>query len=208
MPKRISIFDLMSKIFAGFSFPIVYQTWGANYQRDHKTWFDSVVKQQGSWWDVHSIEHFGLILTLLRTKEYLSKFISDYPKDFAGNFPIFVDEGIAQAGAEKDTPIKPDNVYTDTVRFTRSVDSPGLQLADYAAFVISRAQWIMAKQENDRPIKAADQHILGLSGMLNILNLDLVAVNPKYFSRKDYELVLRGDRVDKGLKDMPGDVES
>ena len=201
--KRIEIFDLMTQAFVSFNLPVIFQTVSQSTYSDHAAFFSRVKAKSSEFWDVKSIPHFGLLLTCFQIAKYFDYLKKEYPSDFPRPLPAYVDEGLAKPGAEVTLPNWGHAIDGKKLMFQRSVDNPGLQLADFAAFSISRTQWIAARQLSGTPISVADQHIVSISGKLNLFNIDRVAIDPGNFSRKDYELVLRQDRAAKGLTENP-----
>jgi hypothetical protein len=58
------------------------------------------------------------------------------PRDFNLSFPLYVDEGIMAAGGERALPYWADVIKEPKASFRNSADVAGIQLADFAAFVI------------------------------------------------------------------------
>ena len=201
--ERIEIFDLMTQAFVSFSLPVIYQTVSQSTYSDHPAFFSRVTAKAGEFWDVKSIPHFGLLLTCYQIAKCFDYLNEEYPSDFPRPLPVYVDEGLAKAGAAVDLPNWGHAIEGKRIVFQRSLDNPGLQLADFAAFSISRTQWIGAKQRKGTLINDADQHIISISGKLNLFNLDKVAIDPGSFSREGYERFLRQDRALKGLTEYP-----
>lgn len=200
---RKEIFDLMTDVFDKFSLPVVFQTVSQSMYSDHVDLFSRTKTMPGQFWNLESIPHFGLLLTCFQISRYFDYFRRNFPADFPRPLPAYVDEGLANAGAEVGLPNWEQAIRDRKLTFQRSLDNPGLQLADFAAFSISRTQWLAGKQEKGTPISSADQHIMAISGKLNLLNLDMVAIDPASFSRVDYETHLRRDRARKGLPEYP-----
>jgi hypothetical protein len=88
------------------------------------------------------------------------------------------------------------------VSFRSSSELAGLQLADFAAFIISRSQWIAVKR-SPGPISKADEVILKAGAGLNILNLPFQKVTPDTFGKEAYEAWQSAGRVLKGLAPRP-----
>ena len=201
--KRIEVFDLMAMIFERFNLPVIFQTASQSMYSDHAEFFSRVMAKPGEFWNVNSIPHFGLLLTCFEISENFEYLKKEYPSDFPRPLPAYVDEGLAKAGAEVKLPNWEHAIESRKLMFQSSINSPGLQLADFAAFSISRSQWISAKQKKGVPIRDADRHIMNISAKLNVFNLPRVAIDPDSFSREDYERFLRWDRAAKGLPEYP-----
>ena len=197
--KRIEVFDLMTMVFEGFSLPVIFQTVSQSMYTDHARFFSRAIAKLDEFWNINSIPHFGLLLTCYEISENFDYLKVEYPSDFPRPLPAYVDEGLAKAGAEVKLPNWEHAIEGRKLTFQSSVDNPGLQLADFAAFSISRSQWIAAKQEKEAPNRDADRHIMSISGKLNVFNLPRVEIDPASFSREDYERFLRRDRAAKGL---------
>jgi hypothetical protein len=134
----------------------------------------------------------------------LSKYISELhkqgTKEFILPMPLIVDEGIAKAGTSIDLPNWGSVINEQKAFFTTSKESPGIQVADFAAFVISRTQWIMAKQKKDVLIKRGDLEFLKMTNNLNIVNIPMLPFWLKNISKEIYEDGLSEDR---SLKELP-----
>ena len=200
---RIKIFDLMTDVFVKFGLPVIFQTVSESMFSDHAERFSRVVSEQGQFWKIKSIPHFGLLLTCWQVARQFRYLKSEYPSDFTAPLPAFVDEGLAKAGCEVGLPNWEDAIEGKRLTFDRSVDNPGLQLADFGAFTIAKSQWLSAKQEKGTPVSSSDLHIMKISGRLNLFNLDKVVIDPNTYSREDYEDFLMRDRVRKGLPKRP-----
>lgn len=197
--KRIEIFDLMTGVLSTFALPVIFQTVGKSMYSDHDAFFPRYEKIPGIFWDIKNSSHLGLLLLCFQISRSFSYLKKKSPSDFPAPLPAYVDEGIARAGATIDLPNWDEAIQGKKLHFQKSVDNPGLQLADFAAFSISRTQWIAAKQERHHPISKGDQHIMAISGRLNLFNLEKAYIDPQNFSRDDYESFLMQDRVAKGL---------
>ncbi|MXX87299.1 MAG: DUF3800 domain-containing protein [Acidobacteria bacterium] len=201
--NRMQVFDLMTGLFETFRLPVIFQTINEWTFADHPAFFAEVRAKRGQFWDVRNIAHFGLLVTCHHLATSFDHLKKEYPSDFPRPLPAYVDEGLAKPGAEVLLPNWERAIRDRRLTFRRSVDTPGLQLADFAAFSIARTQWIAARQREGTPIKPADEHIMAISGKFNHFNLDRVAIDPSNFSRETYELFLRRDRAAKGLTEFP-----
>ena len=192
--RRIEVFDLTTEIFVRFGMPVIFQTVSESIFSDHAAFFSRYRSKLGQFWKVESIPHNGLLLTCYQFAKYFRYLNREYPTDFPSPLPGYVDEGLARAGAEVDLPNWGDAIEDKKLMFRRSVDVPGLQLADFAAFTISRTQWLAVKQQRGKSIRPPDLHIMGLSGRLNVFNL---VIDPGSFSGEDYDDLLMKDREKK-----------
>ena len=201
--KRIEIFDLMTRIFERFGMPVMFQTVSESMFSEDAAFFSEYRSKPGQFWKVESIPHYGLLLTCYKVARQFRYLKRRYPSDFPVPLPAYVDEGQARAGAEVELQNWGDAIEDRRLLFRRSVDVPGLQLADFAAFTVARSQWLAAKQERGKPIGSGDLHIMRISGKLNLFNLDKVFIDPRSFSGEDYDELLMSDREAKGLPGLP-----
>lgn len=116
--------------------------------------------------------------------------------------PLFVDQGAFPAG--KDRALlgwAADAFGGPKVRFRNSANLPGLQLADFAAFIINRRQWIFRTRQAGRSISQEEQMIPSASAALNVLNFTPKIIPFAVFGRAESRL--SADRVAKGLAPQP-----
>lgn len=201
--KRIEIFDLMKSIFESFSLPIVHQTASEETLHDHERVLSRLVKAPNSRWDIKNVSHFGFLLLCSQLFRYISELHKHGPKDFVLPMPLIVDEGIAKDGSSMDLPNWGSVIAGQKALFRTSRDTPGIQLADFAAFAISRTQWVLAQQKIESPVKGGDLEFLKITSGLNILNLPMLPFWQNNISREAYESVLEEDRRMKGLASRP-----
>jgi len=200
--KRIEIFELMAMVIERFSLPIIYQTVSKSFLNDHPEWSQRRSKR-GAWWDLQNISHLSLLFLCFQISKYFQKLQTKFPSDFPTPFPTYVDEGIAKAGSIIELPNWGNAIQDQKLSFVKSLENPGIQIADFAAFCISRTQWLSAKQEPGKSLSEGDIKLMAMSGRLNVLNLPLVSIDPKNHSRENYEFGLMRDRVEKGLSPKP-----
>ena len=76
-----------------------------------------------------------------------------------------------------------------------------LQMADFAAFVVNRSQWILAKDKMSK----VDRSFIDIIGRirLNLINLKSIEVDPEKWKSSDYDAHLETDRIQKGLSSRP-----
>lgn len=201
-PERIEIFDYMTSLMDGLSLPIIFQTVSKSTLKDHPQ-FQLLKRKKGSWWNIKNISHFGLLVLCSKISRYFKQLQQESPSDFPIPLPTYVDEGIAKAGASIVLPSWGDAIQNQKLSFVKSIGNPGIQIADFAAFTISRTQWIAAKQEPGQSLSRGDRQFMEIIGGLNILNLPFLSVDAKTFSRETYEFQLMLDRLDKGLSRKP-----
>jgi Protein of unknown function (DUF3800) len=117
--------------------------------------------------------------------------------------PAYVDEGLAKAGTCIGLPNWGDVIEGQKVLFCGSRENVGIQIADFAAFAISRTQWITIQQKLGEPVSKGDMLFLKTTARLNVLNLPMVAFSTDNLSRESYEFFLSRDRQEKGLPARP-----
>lgn len=201
--KRIEIFDLMKGILESFSLPIVHQTASEELLHDHERVFSRLVKSPNSRWDIKNVSHLGFLLLCSNLSRYIAELHKQGPKDFILPMPLMVDEGIAKEGGSIDLPNWGSVIAGQKALFSTSKDTPGIQIADFAAFAISRTQWILAQQKIGSPVKRGDLEFLKMTSGLNILNLPMLPFWPNNISKEAYESTLEEDRRMKGLPSRP-----
>ena len=69
---------------------------------------------------------------------------------FNNRFQIYTDEGLAKNGSQQRLPVKPEKYFKNWIKFESSKNQVGLQMADFAAFVISKTQRIMFEKNPER----------------------------------------------------------
>ena len=85
---------------------------------------------------------FILFLLLVQTKGVLQD-LRTLNSDFQESFQIYADEGLAKHGSEQPVPVISKDFYLPTIKFASSDILVGLQIADFAAFLITKTQRIM-----------------------------------------------------------------
>ncbi|MDA9915495.1 hypothetical protein N9D43_01050 [Luminiphilus sp.] len=196
--ERVQVFDLMSMLMTKFNLPVFYQTSSAHFEASLIGRLDT---KSSVWWDLKNTSHQALFLLLYVVFREIQKYNqeADSDVDFTYPFAAHVDEGLMKAGSEIAIPAWSE-VYLDSkLEVAASNNCVGLQLADFAAFCISRVQWISAKQDPGKTLKEADRHILQTSGKLNCWNIDMLKIDPQNYSRDTYEWLLMKDRKAKVL---------
>jgi len=200
LEKRIAIFDSMQMIVERFQFPIVHQTVSDWTLKDHPT---TMVKKLGEWWNPQDISHFGFLYLCSQVAKHLREHQLDFPDEFPLPMPLYVDEGLAKAGTDIKLPNWSDAIEGPVAHFRTSKDMPGIQIADFAAFTISRTQWIMAQQKLGETPSRGDLLFLQITGGFNVLNLPKTTLARDNISKEAYEFVLSRDRQNKGLTPRP-----
>ena len=200
--QRIMIFDLMGLIFEKFQMPVFYQTWSVEYEDDHKEIFENLKQSNFKFWKPERIDHMGLIILIIRLGQNMWD-LRKLSSDFDEIFPILIDEGLAKAGNKFKTPCEYNGVFTKEVSFVSSNENLGIQMADFAAFVISRTQWIIHNKTAGESFSRADKHILSICNKFNHWSLELIVGEEKSLSKSGLEFLLMRDRQNKKLNPIP-----
>ncbi|MDA7825947.1 DUF3800 domain-containing protein [Porticoccaceae bacterium] len=194
--KRIEIFELMAMIFEKFSLPIIYVT----TQKSTLKELGNPKSKKGVWWDLENIEHVGLLRVCMKVHEYFLEFQKNDKDSFPSAFDAYVDEGLKKAKTKIILPMNyHDSFHNNAITFDKSSNNYGIQLADFAAFVISRTQWIYANQEPYESLKESDLLFLKLIGRLNILNMRFIKAKEEHISRELYDFLQKRHRKEIGL---------
>jgi hypothetical protein len=200
--RRKEIFDLMLMIMEKFCLPVIYQTSSESFETSQISAYKT---KDGVWWNFSNTAHQALLwlcfVTSCEIREYRDE--PDSSPDFQHPFEATIDEGLMKAGSEVELPNWGDIFLNKKLRFASSDACPGIQLADFAAFCIARAQWLAGRQDPGSLLNSADRHILEISGKLNLWNLPTVNINPENFSRDAYEWTLKRYRKEIGLSHKP-----
>jgi hypothetical protein len=201
--KRIEIFELMKGIMESFSLPVVHRTVSAETLNDHHETVSRFKPAPGSWWNIQDIPHFGFLLLCSNVSQHLRGLCAEFPQDFKLPLRTYVDEGIANAGTFIELPNWGDVIESQKVLFCNSKDRAEIQIADFAAFSISRTQWIMAQQKLGQSVSRGDLEFLKTTSNFNILNLPKVEFSIENISRESFEFFLSRDRREKDLSGRP-----
>ncbi|MBY3101305.1 DUF3800 domain-containing protein [Rhizobium laguerreae] len=197
--RRAEVINLMADVMAKLGLPIVHQTVADFTMLDHAK---RLIEGRTGDWDLEDISHLGLLMLCSGVSRHIRTMAGDSPDDFNLPFPLYMDEGIMPAGGQRTLPNWGDVIEGPKACFRNSADVAGLQLADFAAFVINRSQWISATRTLG-PISPAEDVILRAAAGLNIVNLPFHSVAPEEFGRETYEERLVADRVANGLTPRP-----
>lgn len=203
--NRIEMFRLMSAYLSSTGLPIVHVTTSQGTLNDHPSLVENIIFDAKQFWNM-SIPKFGFLRCCMEISDYFREMREDGHPDFNSPLPMFADEGLAVAGAEIPLPNWGDVVEGPSVRFARSQDVPGIQLADFAAFTVSRTQWIIAKKSSGTPLSRSDEEFLSYGEGLNIVNLPMVSVEKSLLSKEYLEELLEKDRITKGLPPKPSSL--
>ena len=146
--RRIEIFDLMKGVFRHFALPVIHQTVSESTLNDHQDILFQLRKKPGVWWDTQKISHLGLLFLCSKASEYLLELHAQNPEKFRLPLPAYVDAGLAKEGSSIDLPNWGSVFKEQKIEFKNSKDIIGIQIADFAAFAITRSQWLMAQQRS------------------------------------------------------------
>lgn len=194
--ERFELFELMTTIFEKFNLPIFFQTCSPEF-------FSEIAPKLGplpkiNFFDLKKHDHFALFYLFVQVR----KFLVDHKQHFKNPLRVIIDEGLAKAGTVAKIRRWADLFRGGQLEFRKSHECSFLQLADFAAFVISRAQWLLGKGD----LKPRDIEFMKIiSGeRLSIINLPMVETWPDKHTTTVYDDFLRRDREAKGLKkDLP-----
>jgi hypothetical protein len=200
--ERIEMFRLMASYLRNTGLPIVHVTTSQETLNDHPSLVEGMDLAPKQFWDM-SIPKFGFLRCCMEVSDYFREMREDGHPDFKNPLPLFADEGLAVAGADIPLPNWGDVVEGPSVRFDKSQDVAGIQIADFTAFTISRTQWIIAKRRLGTPLSRSDEEFLSYGKGLNIVNLPMVSVEKTQLSKEHLEEMLQQDRISKGLPRKP-----
>ena len=201
--KRAEMIRIMANLMDRLGLPIVHQTVSNFTMLDHAHLWESFNGQRVGDWSLDDVPHFGLLMLCSQVSKHIRTMRNDSSKDFELPFPLYVDEGVMPAGGERKLPNWSDVIEGPKACFRKSTDVPGIQLADFAAFVITRSQWAIVKRKPGSVLSKADELIFHAATGLNILNLPICRTPPGELGRENYEDWLSADRVAKGLPPRP-----
>lgn len=200
---RIKIFRLMSSFLSKkVPLPIVHVTTSQETLNDHPEFFEKYRAKPNQFWNL-SVPHLGFLRMCLEVVDYVREMREGGCPDFKNPLPLFADEGLAVAGASIPLPNWDDVIAGPSVNFATSQEVPGIQIADFAAFTISRTQWIAAQKQLGTPVSRSDEEFLSYGAELNIVNLPKVVVARSNLSKDSYEFILERDRMAKGFPRKP-----
>ncbi|TBE74021.1 hypothetical protein ELG97_36840 (plasmid) [Rhizobium leguminosarum] len=197
--KRAEVIQLMASVMEATGLPVVHQSVAEFTTLDHPNW--RLPTGVGDW-DLEDLSQFGLLMLCSRASHHIRAMKQKGPSDFDLPFPLYVDAGILPHEGARKLPNWDDVIEGPTAQFRDSASLAGLQLADFAAFVINRSQWI-AVTRTPGPLNKAERAILTAGAGLNIVNLPFRPVVAADFGRESHEEWLSADRVAKGLSPRP-----
>lgn len=200
---RAKVMEIMADLMEAYSFPIIHQTVSEVTLDDHPEFRRSLEGARAGDWSLDRIDHFGFLALCSNVSRYVLEMKTKGPTDFDLPMPLFVDEGLLPAGRERPLPNWAAAIKGPKAFFRRSSDLAGLQLADFAAFIITRSQWEVVKRKPRPDFTRAEAVILRAASVLNILNLPARLTTSGELGRASYEDWMQEDREAKGLPSRP-----
>ncbi|MDI7268895.1 MAG: DUF3800 domain-containing protein [Myxococcota bacterium] len=162
---RLAALEAMAEIFAQHRFPVLVQSVDSASAKELIRAFGSLERSPRLPFRFDHFEDIALFVVLLRTRWYLKERASPD----AGAI-VFVDEGWKPNGiALRIGPWSPMFKY-GCIFFGRSEDIVGLQLADFAGFILTRSQLLLGKTD----LSPLDLAVLEIGRRLCFVNLNTV----------------------------------
>ena len=195
--KRYELIDLMTNMFGAFKLPILIQTCSpehlAEIRAEMANWHVKI-----PWFKLDNHEHVALLFLLCQVR----MFIREQSKLLPLPVPVIIDEGLQKSGNELSMPGWADLFAGGRATFRSSNQSHFLQLADFAAFVVARVQWIASAGIS----KHRDREFLKIVSpeRLWVVNLPNAVMSANENSAGEYERILQADRLLKELPLSPG----
>ncbi|MFN3677996.1 MAG: DUF3800 domain-containing protein [Sphingomonas pseudosanguinis] len=202
-PERAKVFGIMASMMEAWSLPVIQQTVSEDTLNDHPDFRRSLEGVRQNDWRLDSIEQFGFLSLCSAVSRHVLEMKVRGPAEFELPLPLFVDEGMMLAGRERALPNWADAIEGPNAHFRRSSDLAGLQIADFAAFVIGRSQWAIVRRQPTPEFTSREEVILRAASALNILNLTPRRASSGTLGKAGYEDWLQEDREAKGLPRRP-----
>lgn len=182
----------MAGMFGKFKIPIFFQTSSSRYLADH---LQKLPKEKIlSWLNLRNHQHFSLLFLLHQVRDFLKEEKAMCPLPM----PLVIDAGLMKAESVAPLPPTWSSEFQEAcLTFAHSQDSIYLQLADFAAFVGARMQWIVSGGVS----KERDRKFLELisSQDLWFVNLPSISMPLDDSSSRIYDGLLAEDRELKTL---------
>jgi len=140
---RLGLFEFMAYIFSVYKFPIIVQTFDPETLADVRSRSGNQFPDSLPHFDFKKCEDFALFFLLLRLKWYMKE-TETYPNIKAR---VFVDEGFKNNGIAIRIPTFDDAFADGQICFAKSSSIYPVQLADFAAFSLNRAQLIGGRDD-------------------------------------------------------------
>lgn len=200
---RGELISLMATLMDSFALPVVHQTVSDQTLSDHPDLMSGLSRSRTGDWRLDDVSHLGFLFLCREVAVRLRVMAGNAADGLGLPLALYVDEGLLPAGRERALPNWGDVIAGPRACFQRSEDVAGLQLADFAAFIITRAQWTAVNRKAGPEFGKAEAAILEAASRLNVLNLPRLLVRPAEFGRRLYEDELIADRLAKGLSPSP-----
>ncbi|MBY5329938.1 DUF3800 domain-containing protein [Rhizobium leguminosarum] len=197
--KRAEVIKLMADLMAALGLPIVHQSIGDFTLLDHPA---DVFPAKAGDWDLKDYSQLALVILCSRLAHHLRAMKADSPEDFDLPCELYLDAGILPSGRVRRLPNWQDVIEGPTAQFRNSSELAGLQLADFAAFVINRSQWIAVTRERGAFSKA-EELILTAAAGFNVLDFGYERIAAEDLGVESYEDRISKSRVEKGLAPRP-----
>jgi len=199
LADRYRLIELAVELFVSLDLPILVQTLSPEYAGELQR---RGFRTDGSvgFLKLSNHEHLALLLLLMRVRGFIRENVKQFPKPIG----VFVDEGIAKAGTTMHIKKWSDIFEGGAIQYVRSHETKYIQLADFAAFVVARSQWLLAQGN----LKERDKAFLKLVAPLAkcFMNLPMQQFEMSELGPEAYERVIVEDRRSKGLADHPEDT--
>lgn len=137
---RLCLFDLFAQIVVDHQLTFIVQSLDSRNSANIFDAFGKGFEQLKAAFDVTEGKDLSLLLLLLQIRRHLDKTM---PKETRA--AIFVDEGWKSNGVGVLLPTFEQHFLHSAVLSARSVDIPGLQFADFGAFVLNRSQLLLGR---------------------------------------------------------------
>lgn len=162
---RLSLFEFMAQVFSGYNFPIIVQTFDPETLADIRSRSKGQIPDSIPPFDLTQCNDSALFFLLLRVKLYMQE-TTTFPNIKAR---VFIDEGFKRNGIAIRIPTFADVFADDQICFAQSSSIFPIQLADFAAFSLNRAQLIGGKKQRT----SLDSQLLEiLSFAFNYINIE------------------------------------
>jgi hypothetical protein len=199
LADRYRLIELTVQLFVSLDLPIFTQTLSPEYASELRR---RGLPAEGSvgFLKLSNHEHLALLLLLMQVRGFIQENVKHFPKPIG----VFVDEGIAKAGATMHIKKWSDIFEDGAIQYVRSHETKYIQLADFAAFVIARSQWLAAQGN----LKERDTAFLNLVAPLGkcLMNVPMQEFELSEIGPEAYERMIVEDRRSKGLPDHPEDT--
>jgi hypothetical protein len=194
--KRYELLELMATMFRAFKLPIIIQTCSPEHLAEIRAKMADWPAHL-PWFKIDNHEHVALLFLLCRVR----MFIREESKVLPQPLSLIIDEGLQKSGNALSMSGWADLFAGGRATFQSSHQNPFLQLADFAAFVVARVQWIVSAGVS----KHRDREFLKIVSpeRLWVVNLPAAVLSADENSAGEYERVLQADRLLKGLPLSP-----